>query len=249
MSSLEIDLQKGLTPEIKKEFRKQCLLLNGYSDLNSWIYECDFTLDGEVYWSHLAFYGDRREVPMFKGVRSYFESEIKPRITQEELWEHIDPEHYDYITGTGWLYFEIYPMQNKLKIEMSYDYSDNEVREYEEKISDIIDVYKRNNDENTQIQLLKWEKQGAIFEVRYEGSEWNAYIDDSCGSNVGITKTPEIIEHLSEIMIETYESGYHLQDNGGEGTITIDFSLGTMSMEHIEYSKSSMEVELATLIF
>ena len=78
---------------------------------------------------------------------------------------------------------------------------------------------------------------------------WNAYIDDSCGSNVGITKTPEIIEHLSEIMIETYESGYHLQDNGGEGTITIDFSLGTMSMEHIEYSKSSMDVELATLIF
>ena len=50
-------------------------------------------------------------------------------------------------------------------------------------------------------------------------------------------------------MINLYEKGYHLEDNGGGGLITVDFKEGTILMEHTEYSKSSHEVELAELNF
>jgi hypothetical protein len=49
MSSLQEKLQKELTPELKREFRKYCLLLQGYSDSNSWVYECDFTTNRRIF--------------------------------------------------------------------------------------------------------------------------------------------------------------------------------------------------------
>jgi len=94
-----------------------------------------------------------------------------------------------------------------------------------------------------------WKEQGAIFKVSYKGSNWNEYFDGDCLSNVGISKTPRLIEELAYIMIQTYESGYHLEGDGGSGWITVNFKEGTILMEHTENKKSSYEVELAELNF
>ena len=55
MTSLEIELQKLLTPELKREFRKYCILLQGYSDSNSWTYECDFRITDDIFWNDFVF--------------------------------------------------------------------------------------------------------------------------------------------------------------------------------------------------
>ena len=144
---------------------------------------------------------------------------------------------------------ELYPNFNKMKILMDYDYYDNQERNYEEYISDVVDTYAKQDEKEVQDQLERWEEQGAIFKVSYEGSNWNDYIDDSCTSNIGITKTPQIIEHLGDLMINAFEKGYHLEESGGSGWITVDFKEGTILMEHTEYNKSSYEVELAELNF
>jgi len=68
-------------------------------------------------------------------------------------------------------------------------------------------------------------------------------------SNVGISKTPKFIEELGDIIIQMYESGYHLEGDGGSGWITVDFKNGFITMEHTENKKSSYEVELAELNF
>jgi hypothetical protein len=249
MSSLEERLQKQFTDKVKMEFRKFCLLLQAYSDSNSWVYECDFILTDEINWDRLTFYGGGQSVDMEGLVKSFFEYVIKADINTDELWDHIDSMYYDNVTETGWLYFELYPNFNKMKILMDYDYYDNQERNYEEYISDVVDTYAKQDEKEVQDQLERWEEQGAIFKVSYEGSNWNDYIDDSCTSNIGITKTPQIIEHLGDLMINAYEKGYHLEESGGSGWITVDFKEGTILMEHTEYNKSSYEVELAELKF
>ncbi len=50
MSSLENILQKDFTDKVRAEFRKYCLLLQAYSDTNSWVYECDFYLTDAIFW-------------------------------------------------------------------------------------------------------------------------------------------------------------------------------------------------------
>ena len=132
---------------------------------------------------------------------------------------------------------------------MAYDYYDNQERDYIEYISDIVDTYSKQDKEEVKEQLKRWKEQGAIFNVKYEGSNWNEYIDDSCTSNIGITVTPNLIEDLGYLMINIYEKGYHIEDSGGSGLITVDFKEGTIYMEHNEYGKSSHEVELAELNF
>ena len=249
MSSLQEILQKQFTDKVKMEFRKFCLLLQAYSDSNSWVYECDFILTDEINWDRLTFYGGGQSVDMEGLVKSFFEYVIKADINTDELWDHIDSMYYDNVTETGWLYFELYPNFNKMKILMDYDYYDNQERNYEEYISDVVDTYAKQDEKEVQDQLERWEEQGAIFKVSYEGSNWNDYIDDSCTSNIGITKTPQIIEHLGDLMINAYEKGYHLEESGGSGWITLDFKEGTILMEHTEYNKSSHEVELAELNF
>jgi hypothetical protein len=248
MVSLQEKLQKELTPELKREFRKYCLLLQGYSDSNSWVYECDFRLTDNIYWNDFVFYSTKQGVEMLPPIEEYFKKVIKYYIDTDELWEHIEREP-ETLVETGWLHFTIFPTQNKLQIEMEYDYYDNMGTTHEESIANMIELYSKGDEDNTQIQLLKWEKQGAIFTVKYEGSEWGDYIDDSCSSNIGITKTPEIIEHLSEMMIEEYEEGYHLENDGGSGEIKFDFKTDTVLMEHTQYNTSSTEVELAELNF
>ena len=249
MSSLESTLQKQFTDKVKKEFRKFCLLLQAYSDSNSWTYECDFVLTDDIFWDSLTFYGGGQGVDMEGLVESFFEYVIKSDINTDELWDHIDSMHYDDVTETGWLYFTLYPDRNKLVIDMSYDYYNNQERNYEEYISDVVDVYSKKDKEDVQEQLKRWKEQGAIFKVSYAGSDWNEYIDDECTSNIGITVTPSIIEDLGDLMINIYEKGYHLEDSGGRGLITVDFKQGTILMEHTEYGKSSYEVELAELNF
>jgi len=182
-------------------------------------------------------------------VKSFFEYVIKSDINTDELWGHIDEMHEDNLTETGWLHFTIFPTQNKLQIEMEYDYYDNMGTTYEEYISDVVDNYAKQDEKEVQDQLERWEEQGAIFKVSYEGSNWNEYIDGDCLSNVGISKTPNLIEELAYIMIQTYEKGYHLEESGGSGWIIVDFKEGTILMEHTEYNKSSYEVELAELNF
>ena len=248
MTSLERELQKELTPELKREFRKYCLLLQGYSDSNSWTYECDFRLTDDIFWNDFVFYSTGQGVEMLPPIEEYFKKVIKYYIDTDELWEHIerDPET---LVETGWLHFIIFPTQNKLQIEMEYDYYDNMGTTHEENISDMVELYSKGDDNNTQIQLLKWEKQEAIFTVKYEGSNWNQYIYDSCTSNIGITRIPSLIEHLSEIMIGTNEKDYYLEGNGGDGEIKFDFKTDTVLMEHTQYNTSSTEVELAELNF
>lgn len=247
MDSLESTLQKELTPEIKKEFRRFCLLLQAYSDDN-FTYECDFTLTDTIYWNELTFYGGKQGIEMEGLVKNYFEKIIKHYITTDLLWEHIErfPET---LVETGWLYFTIFPTQNKLQIEMEYDYYDNKRTRYEESIADMVELYSKGDDDNTQIQLLKWEKQGAIFTVKYEGSNWNRYVYESCVSNIGITKTPELIERLSDLMIETNEKDFYFEGSGGDGEIKFDFKTDTVLMYHTQYNTSSTEVELAELNF
>ena len=249
MSSLESTLQKDFTDKVRAEFRKYCLLLQAYSDTNSWVYECDFYLTDSISWDKLVFYGGGQGVNMEGLVKNYFEYIIKHYITTDLLWDYIDEIHADDLTETGWLYFTLYPERNKLVIDMAYDFYDNQERNYEEYISDVVDTYAKQDEKEVQDQLERWEEQGAIFKVSYEGSNWNDYIDDSCTSNIGITVTPSIIEDLGDIMINLYEKGYHLEDSGGSGWITVDFKEGTILMEHTEYNKSSYEVELAELNF
>lgn len=248
MTSLERELQKLLTPELKREFRKYCLLLQAHSDSNSWTYECDFRLTDDIYWNDFVFYSTGQGVEMLEPIEQYFKKVIKYYIDTDELWEHIerDPET---LVETGWLHFIIFPTQNKLQIEMEYDYYDNMGTTHEENISDMVELYSKGDDNNTQIQLLKWEKQEAIFTVKYEGSNWNQYIYDSCTSNIGITRIPSLIEHLSEIMIGTNEKDYYLEGNGGDGEIKFDFKTDTVLMDHTQYNTSSTEVELAELNF
>ena len=249
MISLQEKLQKQFTDKVKMEFKKFCLLLQAYSDSNSWVYECDFYLTDDIFWDKLVFYGGGQSVDMEGLVKSFFEYVIKSDINTDELLDHIDGRHYDDVTDTGWLYFTLYPDSNKLVIDMSYDYYDNQERNYEEYISDVVDTYAKQDEKEVQDQLERWEEQGAIFKVAYEGSNWNEYIDDSCVSNIGITKTPQLIEHLGDLMINAFEKGYHLEGDGGSGWITVDFKEGTILMEHTEYNKSSYEVELAELNF
>jgi hypothetical protein len=249
MSSLQEKLQKQFTDKVKNEFRKYCLLLQAYSDSNSWVYECDFLLTDDIFWDRLTFYGGGQSVDMEELVKYFFEYVIKSEINTDELWDHIDKKHYDDVTETGWLYFTLYPNRNKLVIDMSYDYYDNQERDYEALISDVVDDYAKQDKEEVQEQLKIWKEQGAIFKVSYEGSNWNEYIDDRCTSNIGITITPQLIEDLGNLMINIYEKGYHLEDNGGSGWITVNFEEGTILMEHTEYNKSSHEVELAELNF
>jgi hypothetical protein len=249
MSSLENTLQKDFTDKVSAEFRKYCLLLQAYSDTNSWSYECDFILTDAIFWDKLVFYGGGQGVDMEGLVKNYFEYIIKHYITTDLLWDYVDERHHDDVTETGWLYFTLYPEKNKLVIDMAYDFYDNEERDYEEYISDIIDIYQKKDKADIQNQLKKWKEEGAIFKVSYEGSNWNEYIDDECWSNVGISKTPEFIEDLGYIIIQTYEKGYHLEGDGGSGWITVNFKEGIITMEHTEYKKSSYEVELAELNF
>jgi len=249
MDSLENDLQKKLTPELKIEFRKFCLLLQAYSDANLFTYQCDFYLDDDIYWNELSFYGGGQEIQMTKPIKWFFEKVIKPNINTDTLSDYIDNTHFYNLTNTGWLHFTIFPKQNKLQIEMVYDYFDNLGTTHEENISDIVELYSKGNDDNTQTQLLKWEKQGAIFTVEYEGSNWNEYIDDTCVSNIGVTETPKLIEDLSDVMINTFEKGYYLEDEGGKGEIKFNFKEDNVLMEHTQYNKSSTEVELAELNF
>ena len=189
MSSLQEKLQKQFTDKVKMEFRKFCLLLQAYSDTNSWVYECDFILTDEINWDRLTFYGGGQSVDMEGLVKSFFEYVIKSDINTDELWGHIDEMHEDNLTETGWLHFTIFPTQNKLQIEMEYDYYDNMGTTYEEYISDVVDNYAKQDEKEVQDQLERWEEQGAIFKVSYEGSNWNDYIDDSCTSNIAFTNT------------------------------------------------------------
>lgn len=248
MTSLERELQKLLTPELKREFRKYCILLQGYSDSNSWTYECDFRLTDDIFWNDFVFYSTGQSVEMLPPIEEYFKKVIKYYIDTDELWEHIerDPET---LVETGWLHFTIFPTQNKLQIEMEYDYYDNMGTTHEESIADMVELYSKGDDDNTQIQLLKWEKQEAIFTVKYEGSDWNRYVYESCVSNIGITKTPELIEDLSDLMIETNEKDFYFEGSGGDGEIKFDFKTDTVLMEHTLYNTSSTEVELAELNF
>ena len=250
MSSLENKLQRLLTDEVSVEFRMFCLLLQAYSDTNVWSYDCNFYLkDNEIYWDRLFFYGGGQSVEMEGLVKYYFSDVIRQYINVDELLKHIDSIHYDDLINTGWLYFTIYPKSNKLTIDMAYDYFDYKERHYEENISDIVRSYANQDKEEVKNQLKKWEEEGAKFEVSYEGSNWNEYINDECVSNVGISRTPRLIEDLGELMINIYEKGYHLEGDGGSGILIIDFKEGTIFMEHTEYGKSSYEVELAELTF
>ena len=249
MSSLQEKLQKQFTDKVKTEFRKYCLLLQAYSDSNSWVYECDFYLADDIFWDRLTFYGGGQSVDMGGLVKSFFEYVIKSEINTDKLWDYVDEIHYDDLIETGWLYFTLYPDRNKLVVDMSYDYYDNQERNYEEHISDVVDTYSKQDEEEVQKQLKIWKEQGAIFKVSYEGSNWNEYIDDSCTSNIGITRTPQLIEHLCDLMINIYEKGYYLEGDGGSGLVTVDFQNGFILMEHREYNKSSYEVELAELNF
>ena len=247
MSSLESILQKQFTDKVKVEFRKFCLLLQAYSDSDSWVYECDFILTDDIFWDDLTFYGGGQSVDMEGLVKYFFEYVIKSDINTDELWDYVDGMHD--VTETGWLYFTLYPERNKLVIDMSYDYYDNQERDYEEYISYVVDAYSKQDKKEVKEQLKRWKEQGAIFNVKYEGSNFNEYIDDSCTSNIGITVTPSIIEDLGDIMINLHEKGYHFEDSGGSGWITVDFKEGTILMEHTEYNKSSYEVELAEINF
>ena len=249
MNSLESALQKELTPELRKELRKLCLLLQAYSDTNSWVYECDFNITDTIFWGKPTFYGGGQGVDMEGLIKSYFEKVIKHYIDTDELWDHIKEQHIESLTETGWLHFTIFPTQNKLRIEMVYDHFDNLGTTHEENISDMVELYSKGDDDNTQIQLLKWEKQGAIFTVKYEGSNWNEYIDGTCVSNIGITKTPQLIEDLSDVMINTFEKGYYVENEGGEGEIRFNFKEDNVLMEHTQFDNSSTEVELAELNF
>ena len=249
MSSLQEKLQKQFTDKVKMEFRKFCLLLQAYSDSNSWVYECDFVLTDDIFWDRLTFYGGGQGVDMEGLVKSFFEYVIKADINTDELWDHIDSMYYDDVTETGWLSFEIYPNINKMKILMAYDYYYNQERDYKEYISYVVDAYAKQDKEEVKEQLKRWKEQGAIFKVKYEGSDFNEYIYDSCTSNIGITVTPSIIEDLGDLMINLYEKGYHFEDSGGSGWITVDFKEGNILMEHTEYNRSSHEVELAELNF
>ena len=249
MSSLENILQKDFTDKVRAEFRKYCLLLQAYSDTNSWVYECDFYLTDAIFWDKLVFYGGGQGVNMEGLVKNYFEYIIKHYITTDLLWDYIDEIHADDLTETGWLYFTLYPERNKLVIDMAYDFYDNEERNYEENISDIIEIYSKENNGNVPHQFEIWKEEGAIFKVSYEGSNWNDYVNDDCLSNVGISKTPKIIEDLGYIMIQTFERGYYLEGDGGSGWITVNFKDGFILMEHTENKKSSYEVELAELNF
>lgn len=252
MTSLERVLQKELTPELKKEFRKYCLLLQGYSDNNNWTYECDFSLTDNIYWNDLVFYtAASHGVEMLKYIKEFFEKVVKYYIDIDELWEHIE-RYPETLIETGWLHFTIFPTQNKLQIEMTYDYFDNVVTTHEDNISDMVGFISKGDDDNTKIQLSSWKKQGGIFIVKYGGSNLSGYIDDTCISNIGITKTPELIEHLSDLMIETYENSYYLEEEvyeGGEGEIKFDFKTDTVLIEHTQYKTASTEVELAKLNF
>ena len=154
MSSLQEKLQKQFTDKVKMEFRKFCLLLQAYSDSNSWVYECDFVLTDDIFWDRLTFYGGGQSVDMEGLVKYFFEYVIKADINTDELWDYVDGMHYDDVTETGWLYFTLYPERNKLVIEMAYDFYDSEDRDYEEKISDIIEIYSKENNGNVNKIIL-----------------------------------------------------------------------------------------------
>ena len=78
MSSLESILQKDFTDKVRAEFRKYCLLLQAYSDTNSWVYECDFYLTDAIFWDKLVFYGGGQDVNMEGLVKNYFEYSFPP---------------------------------------------------------------------------------------------------------------------------------------------------------------------------
>ena len=249
MSSLESTLQKQFTDKVKAEFRKFCLLLQAYSDSDSWVYECDFILTDDIFWDDLTFYGGGQSVDMEGLVKYFFEYVIKADINTDELWDYVDGTHD--ATETGWLYFVLDPKFNKMKILMDYDYYDNQDRDYQEHISDVIEIYSKKNQGNQPYQFEMWEEEGAIFKFSYEGSDFNYYIDNDCTSNVGIIRTPVFLEKLADIMIQTYEKDFEMDDDGGGGSgwITVNFKEGIITMEHTEYNKSTYEVELAELNF
>lgn len=245
--NLQEILEKDLSDKLKNQFRKFCLLLQAYSDTNGWVYECDFILTDDIFWDGLTFYGGGQSVDMDDIIKSYFEYVIKRYITTDLLWEYVNVEHD--VTETGWLYFNLYPKLNKMVIEMSYDYYDNQDRDYQEYLSDVIEIYTKKNKGNQPYQFEIWEEEGAIFKFSYEGSDFNYYIDNDCTSNVGITRTPVFLEMLGDIMIQTYEKDFQMEDEGGSGWITVNFKEGIITMEHTEYNKSSYDVELAELHF
>jgi hypothetical protein len=249
MVSLEDILQSKLTDELKREFRKFCLLLQALSDDNSWVYECDFYLTDSIYWGTPAFYGGGSEELMSEPIKNYFQKIIQKYITVDNLWGYIDEKYENRLTETGWLYFTLFPKVNKLNIELTYNYQSDNINSYEEEISTIVELYSRGNEDDVQKQLNEWKQNNAIFEVYYQGSNFNSYVDNECKSNIGITKIPDVIERLSEILINLYERGYHLERDGGDGTIEFDFGKNYLLMEHRQYETRHQEVDLGTLNF
>ena len=249
MDSLEDILQSKLTDELKREFRKFCLLLQALSDDNTWVYECDFYLSDSIFWGTPAFYGGGSEELMPEPIKNFFQKIIQKYITVDDLRGYIDEEYEDRLTETGWLYFTLYPKMNKLNIELHYDYGVDDYTPYEDEISTIVELYSRGNEDDVKKQLNEWKQNNAKFEVYYQGSNFNSYVDDTCKSNIGVTKIPDVIEDLSEILINIYERGYHLERDGGEGTINFDFGKNYLLMEHRQYETRHQEVDLGTLNF
>ena len=249
MSSLQKKLEGLFNDKLKKEFQKYCFLLQAYSDRDSAVYECDFSLDDEIYWDPYYKFNSNQGVEMTPLIE-YFFKEILPRyITTDSIGDEIYENHKysnNDLTQHGWIYFTLYPKSQKFEIDVSYDTFVDEDRGYEDTIDDILSSTPNMDQYETEIQEAI--NKGSIFIIGYEGGGDSGYLDDDCIFEDNVTKNerieaPDFILNLGYKMISTYERGYEL-DDGGRGEIHVNFKTGMITMLHTEFSRMSDNITI-----
>jgi len=252
MSSLQSKIEKLFDDKLKKEFQRYFLLLQAYSDRDTWTYECDFAIDDEIYWDNkYKFYGN--DGVEMTPVIEYFFQNILPRYITTSLIEDEIYEQNRYSdnepTGHGWIYFTLYPKSQKFEIEISYDTYVSYDREYEDPLDEVMSRFKRSDLYKDELDEAR--KNQAIFIVGYEGGGDSGYVDEDCfyqdkeTSNTKID-LPNPISELAYTMIRIYEAGYEL-DDGGRGEVEINFEDNTIILRHTEFSRMSNTIQLFEL--
>jgi hypothetical protein len=243
-----------LTPQQIKDLKRYSLILQAsnledgltwserYYEYSGWE-----ELDGPYY------KGRYSNEPGFlpKSIEDFFKDYVN-NFNTDEFWND------EFGTEDGSLNFTIVANDNEIVIDRTYRTRESEDSEERVSFSSMVSAtphwwsrtdrdqhIKRLTDDNYVNQLI--EEYGNTIVLTYEGGGDDGWVNDQMDSEKkGTIEVPNLLSNMVNEIIELYHSGYE-NDEGGQGTITLDLVNKYVTIEHENYYEGEDEETIETI--
>jgi hypothetical protein len=245
-----------LTPQQIKDLKRYSLILqsNNLEDGLSWTND---------YWEGDGFQG--LDGPFYNN-RNSEQPGFTPKSIEDLFNDYADNfdtgEFYneEYGTEDGSLTFTLYADRQEILIDRTYRTRESEETENRVSFDQMASAeqhwwgrndrereIKKLTDDNYVNQLI--EEYGDTISVTYQGGGDDGWVNDNMDTEkLGEVEVPPIIETMIYEIINIYHSGYE-NNEGGEGTITLDLANRYANIDHTSYYDGEGEDTIETIKF